>query len=122
MVEKDKEKKALENFSDMFIQFGSAIAEIFSDPDLKKKARDFGKAAADSAKYFGSRLQDEEVKEKFKKAAGAAYEFGKQMEEKGVEAGKKGYEVTRKVSKIGKKVGREIGRGVKGTIDNIRKD
>jgi len=47
--EQDPRKSTGENFSDMFKSFGEAISEIFNDPELKEKAREFGKSAAKSA-------------------------------------------------------------------------
>ncbi len=57
-------------------EFGNALSNIFDDPELKKKAKDFGNSAVKSAKHFGSRLKDDDVKEKFKDVGKAAKDFG----------------------------------------------
>jgi hypothetical protein len=74
-----KEKTPAENFGDMFESFGSAIGQIFNDPELKTKARDFGHSAAESAKTFAGRFQDEDVKSKFRDVGKAAEEFGRSI-------------------------------------------
>ena len=48
--EKDSRKNPAETFSEIFEVFGKAISEIFQDPELKEKAREFGKSTAESAK------------------------------------------------------------------------
>jgi hypothetical protein len=65
-----------ESFADMFKEFGSAMAEIFNDPKLKEKAKEFGESASASAKVFASRFKDEDVKTKFKDVGKAAKNFG----------------------------------------------
>ena len=65
----------------MFQAFGNAIGQIFDDPELKEKAKEFGKSAAESAEALASRFKDEDVKDKFRDAAKAAQDFGKSMAE-----------------------------------------
>jgi ribosomal-protein-alanine N-acetyltransferase len=78
--EENKAKKnPAENFADMFKSFGDAVGEIFKDPELKQKAKEFSESAAKSAKTFGSRFKDEDVKEKFKDVGKAAENFGKSI-------------------------------------------
>ena len=73
-----QEKKSTdESFGEMLTAFGSAISEIFNDPELKEKAKEFGDAAAESAKSLGKRFKDPEVKDKLKEAGKTAEEFGK---------------------------------------------
>ncbi|MHB1254175.1 MAG: hypothetical protein ACYCZ1_08400 [Candidatus Humimicrobiaceae bacterium] len=72
-------KSAAENFGDMLKEFGSAVAEIFNDPELKNKAREFGESAKESAKTFASRFKDDEVKGKFKDVGNAAHNFGESV-------------------------------------------
>ena len=55
---KSAKKNPAETFGEMFEAFGKAISEIFNDPDLKEKAKEFGKSATGSAKTFGSRFKD----------------------------------------------------------------
>jgi len=77
MPEKEEGKKSPgESFADMFKEFGSAMSEIFNDPKLKEKAKEFGESASASAKVFASRFKDEDVKNKFKDVGKAAKNFG----------------------------------------------
>jgi hypothetical protein len=63
----------------MFRAFGQAVSEIFNDPELKEKAKEFTESAAESAKTFGSRFKDEDVKDKFRDVGKAAEDFGKSI-------------------------------------------
>jgi len=72
-------KSPSETFTEMMKNFGSAMAEIFNDPKLKEKAKEFGESAADSAKAFAGRFKDEEVKDKFKDLGKAAKTFGESV-------------------------------------------
>ncbi len=55
------------------------MSEIFNDPELKQKAKEFAESAAESAKTFGSRFKDEDVKDKFRDVGKAAEDFGKSI-------------------------------------------
>ena len=59
--EKSQEKTTAENFGELIKAFGNAVGEIFDDPKLKEKAKEFADSATESAKVFGSRFKDEEV-------------------------------------------------------------
>jgi len=72
-------KSPSESFADMMKNFGSAVAEIFNDPALKEKAKDFGESASQSAKAFAGRFKDEEVKSKFRDLGAAAKNFGESV-------------------------------------------
>jgi hypothetical protein len=72
-------KGAAESFSEMFKAFGDAVSEIFNDPDLRAKAKEFGNSVAESAKTFPSRFKDEEVKNKFRDVGKAAQDFGRSV-------------------------------------------
>ena len=72
-------KQASEAFAEMFRAFGDAVSEIFDDPELKEKAKEFGRSAAQSAGAFGSRFKDEDVRAKFREVGKAAQEFGKNV-------------------------------------------
>ncbi len=54
--EKTGKKQVVDNFAEMFGVFGQAISEIFNDPELKEKAKEFGKSAVESAETFGNRF------------------------------------------------------------------
>ncbi|MFC2035149.1 hypothetical protein ACFLUJ_03385 [Chloroflexota bacterium] len=74
-------KTSTEIFADMFRTFGQAISEIFNDPTLKEKAKEFTESAAESAKILGSRIKDEDVRDKFRDVGKAAEHFGKSLTE-----------------------------------------
>ena len=79
--DKSQGKATAEKFSEMIKAFGNAISEIFDDPTLKEKAKEFTESASKSAKVFGSRLKDEEVKAKFRDVGKAAQDFGRSVAE-----------------------------------------
>jgi len=68
-----------ESLGQMLAAFGQAIGEIFNDPELKTRAREFGDAAATSAQTMGRRFKDEEVRDRFRQAGEAAEQFGRSM-------------------------------------------
>jgi ribosomal-protein-alanine N-acetyltransferase len=72
---KSDKKTAADNFAEMFRAFGQAIGEVFDDPDLKKKAKEFADSATDSAKTLADRFKDEDVRAKFRDVGRAAEEF-----------------------------------------------
>jgi [ribosomal protein S5]-alanine N-acetyltransferase len=90
-----KEKGPSENFGELIESFGSALSQIFNDPVLKQKAREFGKSAMQSANALGDRFKDEEVHEKFKEVGKAAQVFGKSVSDYFKEE-RKNYEDDRK--------------------------
>ena len=77
--DKKSKKNPAENFGDMFESFGAALGQIFNDPELKAKAKDFGHSAAESAKTFAGRFKDDDVKAKFRDVGKAAEDFGKSV-------------------------------------------
>lgn len=80
LQEDNTDKKTFtENFADIFRAFGQTISEIFDDPELKKKAKEFADAAAESANIFRSRFKDADVKDKLRDARKAAEDFGKNV-------------------------------------------
>ena len=126
-------RSPVESFGDMIKEFGESISKIFSDPELKKRAKDFAKSAEDSAKAFGKRFKDEGVKEKFTDFGKAARDFGndvsayfKDDKEKGEDINQKEYEweknLNEKMKKFGektKKAGQEISSKMEKVGDNI---
>jgi hypothetical protein len=76
VAEKGKGKSPGESLGELVKEFGDAVSKIFDDPELKKKAKDFGDSAVKSAKLFGQRFKDKEVKSKFKDVGKAACDFG----------------------------------------------
>ncbi len=77
--EKSNKKTTAENFGEIFRVFGDALSEIFDDPKLKEKAKEFAESAAESARIFGRRFKDEEVQAKFRDVGKAAQDFGKSV-------------------------------------------
>ena len=75
----ESKKSPSETFTEMMKNFGSAMAEIFNDPKLKEKAKEFGESASASAETLAKRFKDEDVKKKFKDAGQAAQDFGKSV-------------------------------------------
>ena len=92
MTDKSKGKGPGENLGELVKEFGDAVSKIFDDPELKKKAKEFGDSAVKSAKLFGKRFKDEEVKDKFKDVGKAAKEFGNSMSDYFKEDGETGTE------------------------------
>lgn len=133
MAENKKDKSPIESFGDMVKEFGEAIGKIFSDPELKKKAKEFAKSAEDSAKVFGKRFRDEEVKDKFKDFGKAARNFGndvsdyfKNDKEKDEDINQKEFEwekkLDEKMKKFGEKTekaGKEFGRKIEKVGDKV---
>jgi hypothetical protein len=133
MAENKKDKSPIESFGDMVKEFGEAIGKIFSDPELKKKAKEFAKSAEDSAKAFGKRFRDEEVKDKFKDFGKAARNFGndvsdyfKNDKEKDEDINQKEFEwekkLDEKMKKFGEKTekaGKEFGRKIEKVGDKV---
>ena len=72
-------KTPAQNLGEMFEALGNAIGEIFEDPELKQKAREFGRSARESAESFAGRFKDEEVREKFREVGRAAKDFGRSV-------------------------------------------
>ena len=133
MAENKKDKSPIESFGDMVKEFGEAIGKIFSDPELKKKAKEFAKSAEDSAKAFGKRFRDEEVKDKFKDFGKAARNFGESVsdyfkndKEKDEDINQKEFEwekkLDEKMKKFGEKTekaGKEFGRKIEEVGDKV---
>jgi hypothetical protein len=81
MTQEDQEHKTetVDNFADLFKTFGQAVGDIFNDPELKKKAKEFADSASASADTLVDRLKEEDIKEKFRDVGKAAENFGKNI-------------------------------------------
>ncbi|MBM3702018.1 MAG: hypothetical protein FJW63_03315 [Actinobacteria bacterium] len=133
MAENKKDKSPIESFGDMVKEFGEAISKIFSDPELKKKAKEFAKSAEESAKAFGKRFKDEGVKDKFKDFGKAARNFGESVsdyfkddKEKEEDINQKEFEWEKKLDEKMKnfgekteKAGKEFGRKIEEVGDKV---
>jgi ribosomal-protein-alanine N-acetyltransferase len=71
--------ETVESFAGIFKDFGQAIGDIFNDPKLKEKAKEFAESASVSANSLADRLKEEDVREKFRDVGKAAEEFGKNI-------------------------------------------
>ena len=76
---RESERGAGESLGQMLTAFGQAISEIFNDPELKAKAKEFGDAATESAATLGRRFEDDDVKEKLRQAGAATEDFGRTL-------------------------------------------
>jgi uncharacterized protein len=74
-------KQTADSFAEIFRTFGQAMGEVFDDPELKDKAKEFADTATDSAKTLANKFKDEDVKAKFRDVGKAAEEFGKNIED-----------------------------------------
>jgi hypothetical protein len=81
MTEETHEHKTetVESFAGLFKTFGQAVGDIFNDPELKKKAKEFAESASASANSLVDRLKEDDVKEKFRDVGKAAEDFGKNV-------------------------------------------
>ncbi|MDD3678603.1 MAG: hypothetical protein PHD14_05190 [Dehalococcoidales bacterium] len=81
MAEENQEYKTetVESFAGLFKTFGQAVGDIFNDPELKKKAKEFADSASASANSLVERLKEDDVKEKFRDVGRAAEDFGKNI-------------------------------------------
>lgn len=68
-----------QSLGEMFEALGKAIGEIFDDPELQEKGREFGRSARESAEAFAGRFKDEEVRERFREVGKAAEDFGRSI-------------------------------------------
>jgi hypothetical protein len=81
MTQENREHKTetVENFTELFKTFGQAVGDIFNDPELQKKAKEFAESISVSADSLVDRLKEDDVKEKFRDVGKAAENFGKSI-------------------------------------------
>jgi hypothetical protein len=78
--EKYDRKVAAENLGKIIKVFGDTVSEILGDAELRKKAKEFSQSVLDSAAIVvESRINDEEVKGKFRDVGKAAQTLGKTL-------------------------------------------
>ena len=65
----------------MFKAYGNAVSEIFRDPELKEKTREFSRSASESVKTLRSKFKDEDVRDKFREVGEVAQDFGKDVKD-----------------------------------------
>jgi [ribosomal protein S5]-alanine N-acetyltransferase len=81
MTEEKQEyrKETVESFAELFKTFGQAVGDIFNDPELQKKAKEFAESISVSADSLVDKLKEDDVKEKFRDVGKAAENFGKNI-------------------------------------------
>jgi ribosomal-protein-alanine N-acetyltransferase len=73
-------KKAAEKLGKVMKTFGDTVSEIFEDPELREKAKEFSLSVVDAAaKVVNSRIKDDEVRAKFKDVGKAAQDLGRSI-------------------------------------------
>ncbi len=79
---KSKEEESAETLGKMLKAFGNTLSEIFDDPELKKSAKEFAESVVDAAaKVVQSKVEDKEVRARFRNVGEAAVTLGKSLEE-----------------------------------------
>ncbi len=80
--EKYTAKKEAEDVGKMFRSFGETISQIFEDPELRKKAKEFSQSVMDSAaRVIESKIRHDQAKAKFRDVGKAAQSLGKTLVE-----------------------------------------
>ena len=65
----------------MLRTFTDTVSEIFDDPEVRRKAKEFAQSTADAAvKVVATKIKDDEVRAKFKKVGEAAQDLGSDLE------------------------------------------
>lgn len=67
------------DFAAIFEELGSALSEVFRDPEFKKKTKLIGESTKASAKELKKRFEDEDVKKRFRRVGKAAERFGQDI-------------------------------------------
>ncbi len=79
---KDDKQVAAERFGKLIKTFGETVGEVFDDPELREKAKEFAKTAVDAAaKFADSKIKDADVKARFRTVGKAAQTLGKSLED-----------------------------------------
>ena len=80
-AQKPEAKKAAEKLGELLKTFGSTVSEILGDPEVKKKAKEFAETVVDSAaKVAQSKIEDKEIRNRFRNVGKAAQTLGKDLE------------------------------------------
>ena len=73
-------KAAAEKLGKVAKTFGDAVSDIFDDPEVREKAKEFSEIVIDSAaKVVNSHIKDDEIRAKFRDAGKAAQSLGKAL-------------------------------------------
>jgi hypothetical protein len=76
-----KAKNAAEIVSGLLKDFGNTVNEIFADPELMEKTKDYAQALVDAAaKTAGDKVKDEEMRSRLRNVGKAARVLGEKLE------------------------------------------
>jgi [ribosomal protein S5]-alanine N-acetyltransferase len=79
---KKSKNETAEAMGKMVRAFGETVGEILDDPKVKQNAKEFAESVVDAAaKVIQSKVEDKEVRAKFRKVGSAAETLGKNLEE-----------------------------------------
>jgi len=74
-------KKAAETLGEMIRKFGTSVGEIFDDPEVKEKAKEFAESVVDAAARVGqSKVKTEDVRARFRNVGKAAQTLGNSLD------------------------------------------
>ena len=80
-AQKTEGRKAAEKLGHLLKTFGNTVSEILDDPEVKKKAKEFAESVVDSAaKVTQSKIEDKEIRNRFRSVGKAAQTLGKDLE------------------------------------------
>ena len=80
-AKKPEDNKTLEKLGELLKTFGNTVGEILDDPEVKKKAKEFAESVVDSAaKVAQSKIEDKEIRARFRNVGKAAQTLGKDLE------------------------------------------
>lgn len=79
--ENNEAKKAAETLGEMFRAFADSVGEIFNDPEVKEKAKEFAESVVDAAAKVGqSKVKTEEMRSRFRNVGKAASTLGNSLD------------------------------------------
>ena len=80
-AQKPEAKRSAEKAGELLKKFGNTVSEILNDPEVKKKAKEFAESVVDSAaKVTQSKIEDKEIRARFRNVGKAAQTLGKDLE------------------------------------------
>ena len=78
---KSRRNETVDNINEMVSRFAGTVGEIFDDPDVRENAKSFAKSIVDSAaKVVDSKVEDKEMKARFRNVGKAAQDLGTSLE------------------------------------------
>ena len=80
-VKNHEDKTAAQDFGEMMKKFGANLGEIFDDPKVREKAREFAESVIDAAaKVAQNKVKDEEVRAKFRDVGKVVESLGNSLD------------------------------------------